>query len=254
MRRSAAALTIASLSSLTLATAILPTPVRAQQITTETLADALNGIVVQGTGEIQATPDIARLSVGVVTQGREASGVAQDNATKTTALIQALKAVGVAEKDIRTVDYSISPQYDYTNQNNGKPPTIAGYQAMNQVEVTIRKIADAGKVIDAAAKAGGNTAGGLSFDLNDDSRAAAADAALAKAVAQAKHKAEVMAKAAGANNLRLIGIQEETSAPPIVRPMYKSATMAAGAAPTTPVQAGQQTVSVTVTLRYRILS
>jgi uncharacterized protein YggE len=118
------------------------------------------------------------------------------------------------------------------------------------VTVTVRKIADTGKVIDAAIKAGGNAANGISFDVDD--RTPSQDAALQKAVADAVRKAKVIAKAAGATNLFLVGIQESSYNQP--RPMFQEAMMsrAADAAPT-PIQPGEQAVTANVSVRFRFL-
>ncbi|MBC8104503.1 MAG: SIMPL domain-containing protein, partial [Cytophagales bacterium] len=135
----AAAATMAGFGILTMtATTILPTSAHAQEATKES-DSGMNGIIVSGTGEVQVKPDIARVTLGVQNQGREASGVSQENAQKTDALIKAVKAAGVADKDIQTAGYSLYPQYDYSNgiAPDGRPlpvtspPKISGYQASN---------------------------------------------------------------------------------------------------------------------------
>lgn len=254
MGRGAAALGITAatlaISASFLTVAPLPAA-RAQEVPVRSENSAFTGIVVQGTGEVQVTPDLVRLTLGVENQGREASGVAQENARKTDALIKAVKAAGVADKDVRTANFSLNPQYDYNNQKAGQAPTIVGYQASNTVLVTIRKIADAGKVIDAAVQAGGNAANGVAFDLNDDTRDTAENAALQKAILDATRKAQVIAKAAGVSNIALVAVQEGVAAPPPIRPLFRMSAMAAGApAPSTPVEAGQQTVTASVTVRF----
>jgi uncharacterized protein YggE len=250
----AATAALAALSVLTATVTVLtfPAPVRAQETAKET-DSTFNGIVVSGTGEVQVKPDIARVSLGVVNQGREASGVAQENAQKTDALIRAVKAAGVADKDIQTSGYSLYPQYDpgiVGGQTPGvsREPKIIGYQASNMVTVTVRKIADTGKVIDAAVKAGGNAANGISFDV--DNKAPSQDAALQKAVADAVRKAKAIARAAGAANLFLVGIQESSDNQP--RPMFREAMMSRDAM-STPVQPGEHSVIANVSVRFRFL-
>ena len=243
----------AALASLSAGIVTLPVSARAQE-TAKDSEGAFNGIVVSGTGEVQVTPDIARISLGVQNQGKEASGVAQENAQKTDALIKAVKAAGVADKDIRTGDYNIEPQYQNPGiKPNGQlyptdnPPKIIGYSARNTVTVTVRKIADSGKIIDAAIKAGGNVANGISFDVADS--ATSQDAALQKAVADAIRKAKAIAKAAGAANLFLVGVQEGGYRP--IQPLFRAATMSrAGDAAYTPVQPGEQSVTATVSVRF----
>lgn len=205
--------------------------------------DANTGIVVQGVGEVTVKPDIARLNLGVQTQAKEAAQAAADNARQTDALIKAVRAAGVSEADIQTTDYSVNAQYNF---DNGKQ-TLIGYVATNTVRVTVRKVADAGKVIDAAVQAGANAAGGIQFDLSDPS--AAQDQALAKAVAAATRKAKVIAKAAGMTAIQVAAISE-AGAPDFPRPMFAGAIMAKAEVANTPIQPGEQKVTANVTVRF----
>ena len=257
----------ATVASVSVGTLTLPVSAWAQE-TAKASDSGFNGIVVSGTGEVQVKPDIARITLGVTNGGKEALGVAQENARKTDALIKAVKAAGVADKDIRTTDYNIEPQYgSMTNsggglggglggggfgQNDGK---IVGYSARNTLSITVRNIANTGKVIDAAIKAGGNVAIGrglgsqndIQFDVSDGTTSQ--DAALQKAVADAIRKAKAIAKAAGASNLYLVNVQEGGYRP--VQPVFWAATMArAGDAPFTPVQPGEQSVTASVSVRF----
>lgn len=218
------------------------------------------GITVQGTGEVRIKPDIARLSLGVQTQGADSTRAAAENADRTQRVISAIRGAGVAERDIQTQNYSISPQYDYRPRPAGQenvPPPIIGYLVNNTVGVVVRKIADVGKIIDAAIKAGANVAGGILFDLDDPAKAR--DEAMRKAVANAISKAETLLDAAkGAQaianpKIRLISLTEGGfSFPRPVMEMANMRAMAADAAPT-PVQAGEQVVSATVTARFAIV-
>ena len=261
----------ATAASLSLGTLTLPVSAWAQE-TAKASDSGFNGIVVSGTGEVQVKPDIARITLGVTNGGKEALGVAQENARKTDALIKAVKAAGVADKDIRTTDYNIEPQYDSSPNSGGglgglggggggfggsgtNQEKIIGYSARNRVVVTVRNIANTGKVIDAGIKAGGNvanggnfgSAGNIGFDVSDST--AAQDAALQKAVADAIRKAKAVAKAAGAANLFLVSVQLVDSNSP--QPFFRATTMArAGDAAFTPVQPGEQTVTATVSVRF----
>ena len=228
----------------------------AQPPTTVMVASDANLLTVSGSGEVQAAPDIARLSLGVVTQNADAGEASAANAQKSAALIKAIKAAGVADKDIQTSGYSIFPQYDLgrgqSNQPDYRAPKIVAYQVSNTVRVVVRKITDAGKVLDAGIKAGANDAGGISFDLNDDTRAKAQAEALTRAVADAKAKADTLGKAADLRGLRVDSIREGGSdeGP---RPVFRSmrAMSAAPGGNETPVQAGELTVSASVVVKYR---
>lgn len=220
-------------------------PVRAQD-------REATGILVQGTGEARVRPDIARLTLGVQTQNADAAVAAGENAERTSKVIAAVRGAGVAERDIQTENYSITPQYDYGQpQPQNRAPRLVGYQVSNTVRVTARKIADVGKVIDAAVKAGANVAGGIAFDVDDP--APAKEAALKAAVADALRKARILADAARISNLTLVALVEGPISIP--RPFLEVGAMremAVGAA-ATPVQPGEQTVTAVVTARFNFI-
>jgi hypothetical protein len=240
------------------AAALLAAAVTARPAWAQTGASApmINGqlpagsIVVNGAGEVQAKPDLARISLGVQTAGKKASDTARNNAQSTDALIHAVRAAGVAEEDVRTSDYSLDPQYADVMRRPNQPPTIVGYQANNTVTVTVRDISRVGAVIDAAVAAGGNVANGISFDLTDATREAAEDAALAKAVADARRKALAIARAAGAETLTLLAITEGDAQPRVVRPMVMMGRMDASGSAPTPVEAGQLSVTAQITAEF----
>ena len=129
-------------------------------------------VTVNGTATIKAKPDEAVISLGVQTQANTAQGALADNATKMTALIAALTDKGIAKDDIATSYVSIYPTYG----NNGMD--ITGYQAVNQVDVTVRDISKVGEVIDDSVKAGANLSNGITFQLSDENQGV--DQALAR--------------------------------------------------------------------------
>ena len=224
----------------------LPPAARAQERSPD-----LAGITVQGTGEVRVRPDIARLSLGVQTQGPDSTRAAQENAALTRKVIAAIRAAGVAEKDIQTQNYSIYPQYEQrpvggAGGGEPRPPRIVGYQVSNTVAVVVRKIADVGKVIDGAVRAGANVAGGISFDLDDPTKAR--EEAMRKAVADALRKGRVMAEAASVGGLRLVSLVEGGVNYP--RSLYEAANLARADVGGTPVAAGEQTITATVTARF----
>jgi uncharacterized protein YggE len=112
-------------------------------------ADPNTGIVVQGGGEVNVRPDLARISLGVQNQARDSTAAAQANANATTRVIEAVKRAGVADRDIQTSNYSIYPQYDSRPRPDlpGQvEQVLTGYQVSNTVRVTVRRIAEAGRV------------------------------------------------------------------------------------------------------------
>ena len=157
-------------------------------------------VTVNGTATIKAKPDEAVISLGVQTQANTAQSALADNATKMTALIAALTNKGIAKDDIATSYVSIYPTYG----NNGMD--ITGYQAVNQVDVTVRDISKVGEIIDDSVKAGANLSNGITFQLSDQNQGV--DQALADAVANARSKAETLAGAGDAQLGEVVSIQE----------------------------------------------
>ena len=203
------------------------------------------GLTAHGHAELKVKPDIARFTVSVTTQAAQQSAAAQDNARRTTTLLAALKAAGVADRDIQTQSYDVQPQYDY----KPSPPVLTGFQAINSVQVTIRDLGKAGSILDKATQAGATEVSGLSFDLAD--RTAAEQQALKQAVVEAQAKADAMAQAAGVGRGRLLSLTE--GSPVMVQPLFQPRMMAAAAPePATPVEANEITVTADVTAVYAL--
>jgi len=199
---------------------------------------------VQATGEaiIQAKPDQARLDIGVVTQAPTAQAAAAQNATQTQATLDKLKAVVGASGQVRTMFYSLTPNYQYSRE--GGKPTINGYTANNSVEVTVHDLGALSKIIDAVSQAGANNIQGPQFTLKNDAPVRAQ--ALRQAVEQARMNAEAMAGAMGMKLGKVILVEQGT--PEIIRPLARAAPAALAAAPPTPIEPGNVEVRATVTL------
>jgi len=217
-------------------------PVSAQVVSLN--APAPSGVTVLGTGEVRVKPDIARLDLGVQTQNRDARRAASFNAIRAQRIIAAVRAAGVAARDIQTTSYYLAPQYQYNNRT-GKA-TLTGYEVSNEVRVTVRAVSDAGRVLDAAIRAGANASSGVSFDLND--RNAAHDAALRIAAADASRKARVMATAFGLGSIRLLSVNENNT--DAERTLSYSTDATASRAVSTPVNPGEITVSASISATY----
>jgi len=231
---------------------------RAQNPVPPPPADPNTGIVVQGSGEVNVRPDLARISLGVQNQATDSTAAAQTNADRTAKVIDAVKRAGVAERDIQTSNYSIYPQYENRPRPNPTQPgqfeqVLTGYQVSNTVRVTVRKIVDTGRVLDAAVKAGANVAQGIQFDLDVPTAAKAREEALGLAVADALRKARVIAQAAGVPQITLVAVVEN-GAPGPIRPVYEGMAMMKTADANTPVQPGENTVMASVTVRYRFVA
>jgi uncharacterized protein len=204
-------------------------------------------ITVSGQGSVTVKPDTANLSVGVQATADTATAALDQANRSGAALIAALKDAGVRADDISTGSVSLYPQYTTNNK-------ISGYQASNSVNVKVRDIDRAGPVIDAAAKAAGDnvTIGGIWFSVDDPE--AVMSAARADAISNAEKRAGEFASAAGATVGPVVQISEVGVQSP--QPMYyQYAADMAGAtseAAPTPIEAGSQDLTVTVTVVYEL--
>jgi uncharacterized protein len=211
-------------------------------------ASMIEGTVlsVSAEGRVEAAPDMASISLGVVTEGATASAAMAENARRMSALTQALRRAGIAERDIQTSNLSVNPQYVYVEN---QPPRLSGYQANNTVNARVRALANVGRTIDAAVSAGGNTVNGISFSHADPD--AKLDAARRNAATAARARADLYAQAFGLRVHRVIAINEGGGySPPMPMPMYARG-MAAEAAPT-PVSPGEITTSVSVNVTFEL--
>ena len=188
---------------------------------------------VTGDSIVQAQPDTAILSISVVTQNKLAIEAQQENATKTDAVVRALKAAAGTGAEVKTSGYSLQPQRVY---KENQPPSIVGYEVRNSVTVTMSDLTKVGTLIDAAAQAGSNDVAGVLFTLRQDRQAR--DRALSEATREAMSKAQVIAQALGGRVKRVIEVQEEGfQRPP--QPLYRMEAMTsqAGNVPT-PIEVG----------------
>lgn len=203
---------------------------------------SLSKVAVTGDSIVQAQPDTAILTVSVVTQGRSALDAQQENATKSGAVIRALKSAAGAGAEIKTSGYSLQPMRVY---KEGQPPTITGYEARNSVTVTLSDLTKVGAVIDATGAAGANDVAGISFTLRKDRPAR--DQALTEATREALAKAQVMATALGGRVVRIVEVQEEGVVPP--RPLYADQfQMRTMKAESTPIEVGTLDITSRVQL------
>jgi len=205
-------------------------------------------VVVTGDATVQAQPDTAVLIVAVVTQNASASEAQAENASKTDAVVRAVKTAAGAGAEVRTSGYSLQPQYAY---KEGAPPTITSFVARNAVNVTTGSLERVGSVIDAATRAGANNVDGLSFTLRRDEAARAQ--ALSAATREATAKARTVAEALGGRLVRVVEVQEGGA---VVRPVLANAdasyVRATSAQAATPVEPGTLDVRAEVTLTAEV--
>ena len=201
---------------------------------------------VSATAEASRTPDIATLSTGVVTQAADANAAMRDNAVQMDRMLAALRAAGIAPRDIQTSGINLNPQYKYAEN---QPPAIVGYQASNTVNVKVRELAKLGKVLDALVAQGANQINGPSFGI-DQPEAAMEEARLA-AVKKAQAQAQTYARALGLQVKRIVSISEGGASLPRPVPMMRAMAADAGFKETA-VAPGESSVSVSVEMVFEL--
>jgi uncharacterized protein YggE len=200
---------------------------------------SVGGITVFGTGSVNVTPDRASFAFGTVSQATTANAALAACSQSVARVIAALKKAGVAQADIQTADVSLSPRM------NDKGDAIVGYTASNTVTATIKKLGDAGDVVDAAVGAGANQVSGPNLLVSDQD--AAYRSALKAAVADARAKAETLSTASSSTLGKITAIVEGGGAVPV--PLQ----MAAGAKDSSvPIEPGIQKIEATVSVTFAL--
>jgi uncharacterized protein YggE len=200
---------------------------------------------VGGTGTVTLVPDVADLHVGVVVQRPKVKDARAAAATAMQGVIKALRAAGIAERDIQTTTLSLQPVYDYSS--TGSSPKITGYELRNGVVATVRDLEKLADAVDGALTSGGTTLDGLTFRVDDPSGPEAQ--ARTQAMKDARAKADALAAAAGVTIVGVASISEQSASTPWPVP-YAAARAADEAA--TPILAGTSDVTVTVSVVYLI--
>ena len=201
-------------------------------------------ISVSGEGVVEAKPDRATISIGVVTREKNPADVQAANAKAATSVINSIVALGIERKNISTGNYNFNPTYRH--RDNGKSE-IDGYEATNTVTVIVDDLNLVGKIIDAALSHGANQVNSLNFGLRD--KTAYQDEALRLAVLDAKHKAEVVARTLGKNIVGVRSVSINSSHIETPR-SYKMLNSSADAE--TPIESGSLQCSASVQVEFEI--
>lgn len=209
----------------------------------QTPADFPSAISVSGEARISVPPDIASIDAGVATDAKTAREASEANNVAMGKVMAALKGAGIDAKDIQTSQLSLQPQYA---PNRPGPSSIVGYRASNRVTVRIHDVTKVANVIDTLVGAGANDIGNVNFGVSQASKLL--DDAREKAVADARRKAEIYAKAAGVTLGAPLSISEE-GAP---QPMFRTKMAMPMAAAPTPIAQGEETLSVSVAVTWAI--
>lgn len=210
-------------------------------------AKLVRTISVNGTGEVRAVPDLATITLGVMSSAETAADALAANSKSMTDVMALLKQSGIEDRDVATSNFSVSPRYDY-GQGGNQPPKLIGYDVSNTVTVTVRKIDAMGGLLDKAVSAGSNQMYGISFSVSKPD--ALLDSARKNAVADARRKAEIYAAAGGFALGDIISVSEGGNYRPPM-PMVMKSAMADGAAPA-PVAQGEQALTIDVSIVWAI--
>jgi uncharacterized protein len=206
-------------------------------------------ISVTGEAHISAPPDLAQFDAGVTSDGKTAQEASSANNTTMGKVLLALKGAGIDEKDYQTSRLSLQPEYSQPQFSSGKPgapPTVIGYRASNRVTIHLHDVTKVAAVIDTLVTAGANDVGGISFVVSQASKLL--DDAREQAMADARRKAEIYAKAAGVTLGTPLSISEEGGA----QPMFRARMAAPMAAAVTPIAQGEETLSISVSVTWAI--
>lgn len=197
---------------------------------------------------VSVAPDIATIGAGVTTEAATATEALRQNSAEMAKVIARIKALGVAEKDIQTTGINLNAQYDYNQET--QRPVFRGYQVANRVSVTLRKIEDAGRVLDALVEAGANDLNGPSFAIENDEPAK--DAARKRAVARAEAQAKAYAAMLGYDGAVVLAIAESMDGRGMIAEMAP-ARMSVAKADAVPVQPGMVQTGVSLTIKYELI-
>ena len=202
---------------------------------------------VSASADAKRVPDIASISTGVVTQATDANAAMRANAVQMDKVMTAIRAAGIAERDIQTSGINLNPQYNY---RDNAPPTITGYQASNTVSIIVRDLAKLGKVLDTLVEQGANQINGPSFEVDKPDEAY--DEARIGALKKAQARAQTYAGALGMKVRRVVSISEGGGGNfPRPLPMVRMMAADAGAKETS-VAPGETTLTVNIEVVFEL--
>jgi uncharacterized protein len=202
-------------------------------------------VVVSGEGRVSVVPDLAQVRSGVTTNAKNVKDAVESNSRTMAAIITALTESGIAQKDIQTAQFSIQPVYSNPDQHSESK--LTAYRVSNQVIAKIRHIDKLGDVLDRLAAAGATDVWNIEFLVSDPSKAL--DEAREAAIADARRKAEVFARAAGVTLGRVVAIEEEGAAAEPLSMRNRAMTVARDVA-AVPIAGGENTLHAVVTVAF----
>lgn len=212
-------------------------------------ADVRDTFTIEGEGKVSGKPTLAEISFGLLSEGLDVAKLQQENTQKVNAMIAAVKQLGVAEKDIQTSQYSMSPRYDYRDGSS----KLVGYQVSQNVSVKLRDLSKIGDALTRIGQLGGNQVNGPSFTIDDLSLLK--QEARLKALEDARKKAEVLSDVLGVKIGRVVTFNESAGGYPPPMPMYTSmkAIDASEGVAAPSIQTGSLDVTSNVSVTFEVL-
>lgn len=206
-------------------------------------------ITMEGRGSVTVAPDMAVITTRVVTTSKTAPDALAQNSEKLAKVIEEVKAAGIEAKDIQTSGFAIYPRYERITDGSNRQPNITGYEVRNGIDINIRDLEKLGPLLTSVVESGANAVDGVRFQVSDPDEKL--DEARKKAVAAARHKAEIFAAAAGAELGTILSITETGVHMP--QPvMMRAESMMMAKADAVPIEAGEETISASVTLQWTL--
>jgi uncharacterized protein YggE len=212
----------------------------------------LNLIHTQGSAEVMGQNDSAKVSVAVVTKGRDLEKVSSENAGRTKAVIQAAKGLNIKVLKLKTSNYRVTPQKDY----KARPPKIKGYEVHNVIEITLEGFEpeplskNVSMIIGKALESGSNNISHIQFYIKN--KAALEKEALKRSTREAMDRARTLAEAAGVKLKRIVSLSTQPIHIPTRAHMFRAAEMKAEASAAPPIEIGESQIRVQVNIAYEI--
>jgi uncharacterized protein YggE len=209
--------------------------------------DVRDTITISGEGKVTSQPDIARVEIGVISEGKDVPSTQRNNTEQTNAIIASLADFGISDDDVQTSNYQVFPQYDY---EDGKQ-TLRGYRVSQSLSIKVRDLTKIGDALAKAGELGSNEIHGVTFDIDDPSALEAR--AREEAINDAKDKADALADSLGVKVVRIVGFFEEGEGVPPT-PVYRAYAedAAAMAAPSPDIKPGSFDVTKNVSITFEI--
>lgn len=207
-------------------------------------------LVVSAEGKSVVVPDVAKVTLGIEETGASLKSAQDSVNTKSKALSDYLKKMGVDEKDIKTVSYNVYPNYDYQSSDR----KITGYRVSSSYEVKVKDIDSLNNILSGSTSLGVNTVGNVTFEVGDDAKKEKLQEAREEAVKEAKEKAKGLASASGITLGKIINVEEtQDEGTPRIIPLLEKTSLDSGETPAPAnIEAGQTEIKVTVSLSYEV--